>query len=115
MNENKLSTTFTPEQFKITEISEPDATLHSTQSDRVIHRNISHLKPIEMYPIPNVEVMQSSGGTFQNGQPMDPENTLVSVEKEQQRNRLPERPSCTVRKPGYLKEYVVKAVQVDKE
>lgn len=43
---NKLCGTFAPEEYEVVELKGSDATLKSTESDRVIHRNVSHLKPL---------------------------------------------------------------------
>lgn len=44
--ENKLSTTFDPEEYIVVGRRGPDCELQSTESKRIIHRNVAHLKKL---------------------------------------------------------------------
>lgn len=44
--ENKLATAYDPEEFLVVERKGPDVTLKSKESEKIIHRNVSHLKKL---------------------------------------------------------------------
>lgn len=120
---NKLSTTFAPEEFKIVKLSGSDATLQSTDSNRILHRNTAHLKPLlkhtsleeEITPEPEVEEGNSPHHTSAE------EDIIPEPEAEEgntphqasyrnlsdsfQREQPHQRPTRSLRVPGYLKDY----------
>ncbi|XP_055633245.1 uncharacterized protein K02A2.6-like [Toxorhynchites rutilus septentrionalis] len=99
---NKLSTTFAPEEFQITKLTGSDATLSSTDSNRIIHRNVAHLKPL----------MKNTAS--EEADARRPENGDGATSQEFQGNELSgsslpkdpnQRPSRSLRVPVYLKDY----------
>lgn len=94
---NKLSTTFGPEEFEIIKMNGSDATLRSTESKRIVHRNVAHLKPLlSKTPPEDHETMAKSRDTNQPGSTLD--------------SRSEQRPMRSLRAPTYLKDYQTKAV-----
>ncbi|XP_062538474.1 uncharacterized protein K02A2.6-like [Armigeres subalbatus] len=100
IKENKLSSTFAPEEFEIVKLCGTDATLRSMQSKREVHRNVGHLKPIETStPTQTSEI--SDGNAEGHNHP----NNLLPPS---------DRPTRSTRKPSYLSEYIIEEVLDDK-
>lgn len=100
IKENKLSSTFAPEEFEIVKLCGTDATLRSMQSKREVHRNVGHLKPIETStPTQTSEI--SDGNAEGHNHP----NNLLPPS---------DRPTRSTRKPSYLSEYIIAEVLDDK-
>lgn len=94
LRENKLSSNFGPEELVIVERSGPDVTLKSSESGRVLHRNVAHLKKL----VPRQEVPNSDAN----------EPCTTSEVLESERDQRPRRES---RKPEYLNDYQLGIVQ----
>lgn len=100
IKENKLSSTFMPEEFEIKGISGSEATLRSTQSNRIIHRNLSHLKPIrssEKEP----QTMGNSTVTLRDENISSPGDNSTDPAKHQNIVTPLERLTRSTRKPAY--------------
>lgn len=106
IKENKLSSTFMPEEFEVTDISGSDATLRSTQSNRIVHRNISHLKRVQTSP----EDTQKAPATSNGDENAITEGISIDVTKSQPTMVLTNRPTRSTRKPAYLDEYLTEKV-----
>lgn len=99
---NKLSSTFAPEEFEIIKLTGSDATLRSTDSDRVIHRNTAHLKSLMKFAssaatgadVPGAEETPSQAGSRSS------QNVPVREDRV-------DRPTRALRKPTYLMDYQV--------
>lgn len=106
VKENKLSTTFAPEEFIITELKGSDATLKSNTTGRILHRNVAHLKPLldQDQAEPDngnlVETNSVAEDGPDNGYPAD---TISMAGDESSPGRS--RPSRRARKPEYLRDY----------
>lgn len=108
LKENKLSSTFGPEEFEIIKLQGSDATLRSTETNRIFHRNVSHLKRLPSQSAGSLlgkssdvlkdHITDSIPGNA-NNQP-EATNTEFEIAKE--------RPTRTIRKPAYLDEYQAK-------
>lgn len=118
IKENKLSSTFMPEVFEVINLTGSEATLQSTESDRVIHRNVSHLKPIGTPAEATQQTMGTSSGMVDDEhsstEASTTDNTATELMKQHDKIVPQERPIRSTRKPAYLNEYQIEAVEVDK-
>lgn len=107
--ENKLSTTFNPEEFSVIDRRGSEAVLQSKDSNRIIQRNVSHLKKLFILNGPNSPIEQT----------LRPDNSLHTNSniKENSCTKTPaametnERPRRAPKLPGHLKEFEVNKVQ----
>ncbi|XP_058817493.1 uncharacterized protein K02A2.6-like [Topomyia yanbarensis] len=93
VKENKLSTTFAPEEFTVAELNGSDATLRSKTSGRIMHRNVAHLRPLV--------ALNLAGKTLQRD---DVNTSIIPIE---QNTSTHERPSRIQRSPEYLRDYEI--------
>lgn len=95
IRENKLSSNFSPEELVVVERSGPDVTLKSSQSGKIMHRNVAHLKKlVPRQYVPNTDTTE----------PNTPPEGIQDPEPDQ-------RPRRDSRKPGYLNDYQLGIVQ----
>lgn len=127
--ENKLSTTFDPEEYIVVSRSGSDVTLKSKDSGKIIHRNVSHLKklvsddnftsedPEAVNPEGNSDPLESapsntegtSSGVGDSSQSsMDKINTRdPSSRTPNDRSEAKSRPKRVSKQPSYLKDFNV--------
>lgn len=115
VKENKLSSTFAPEEFVITKLKGSDATLESKTSGRVLHRNVAHLKPLldqdqdetdldNGDPVDANSVVEDEASPIQDQPEANPDTNSVA-EDEASPDRF--RPTRKARKPEYLRDYEI--------
>lgn len=101
MKQNKLSTTFAPEEYSIIKINGSDVEIRSEETGHVYHRNVAHLKAIPQAEEPGdedelegfaeeAEVQQDENETAANG------NAGTSTD----------RPARISKRPAYLGDFV---------
>ncbi|XP_062539260.1 uncharacterized protein K02A2.6-like [Armigeres subalbatus] len=76
--DNKLSTTFDPEEYIVIARKGSDVTLKSTMSGRIIHRNISHLKKLYATEFGQEETKEAGNGS-ETQQLQKPSTTVKTV------------------------------------
>lgn len=115
--ENKLASNFSPEELIVLDREGSDVTLKSTESEKIFHRNVTHLKPIApSTPVVREDVtsQQEDAGEYQARrnveQPLDmepPEIVPAPISKEPLRDR----PQREAKRPQYLEDYLLRTVQ----
>lgn len=108
--ENKLASTFSPEEWTIIDRSGPDVTLQSKESNRIIHRNVAHTKLLatsqtgnrdktsdEEEEAPEEDTVANNSGTVINQEIDNPDEQSEQGSKQRSRR--------IVKKPGYLQDY----------
>ncbi|XP_062557325.1 uncharacterized protein K02A2.6-like [Armigeres subalbatus] len=98
LRENKLSSNFHPDELEVVERVGSDATLKSSHSGKIFHRNVTHLKRIT----PRTDEQNVDSGCTTNEsatQEEAPEPSKIN------------RPKRDYRTPNYLKEYQLGLVQ----
>lgn len=113
--ENKLASNFNPEEFTVLDRAGPDVKLKSTESGKIYHRNVSHLKPVvwnndrTMEKTPSQKDAQTIPTQLTGpSQGVDNLETVpVSLSKEQPK----ERPRREIKRPEYLGDYLLRVVQ----
>lgn len=111
--ENKLSTAFTPEEFEVIDMRGSDVTLRSKESERIIHRNLSHLK--KLVSDSSQSSTQSTEGTEREQTNEDKGKTANQsirdeIEGSPRGVPSPSRPRRETRKPGYLEDYKINKI-----
>lgn len=99
--DNKLSTAFESEEYNVVNRRGSDVTLKSTESGRVVHRNVSHLKKLS-----SSEPEQSKP----NDVPETPESCTEELTLKTATETVNSRPRRQMKKPSYLNEYTVKRI-----
>lgn len=115
--ENKLSTTFSPEEYSVVDRRGSDVTLKSNDSGREIHRNTSHLKKL-IVGIDNPEDGSKISSNADDSEHLQnetigvqPTNELRLPEtKETETSSMGVRPQRAVKRPAYLDDYRVSKV-----
>lgn len=111
--ENKLSTTFDPEEYIVVSCNGSDVTLKSRESDRVIHRNVSHLKklfsdgdPISEAPETVIakELVEPKPPTTNGTSRVESRSNQPGVDVSSESAARPKRKT---EQPSYLKDYKV--------
>lgn len=106
--DNKLSSSFEPEECIIVSLDGPEATLRSTKTDRLFKRNVAHLK---LFPRDaHAETMMTSEEDITVRAGTGEDHCTVGEGKSERANQTNpstklERPTRTHRKPTYLDEY----------
>lgn len=108
--DNKLATNFSPEELTVVERYGPDVKLHSKETGRVFHRNVSHLKRMETKPDNNPLVPESSSTSSRPGSTSSDATTSSDTPRSTTIIALPERPRRNSKKPTYLSDYRLGAV-----
>lgn len=119
--ENKLSSNFSPEELEVIRRDGSDVTLQSKENGRLIHRNVSHLKPIVSGPQITDQDNPLSTGVLETDNGIEPaaHQSTSSLSSQVQpkptgpnsESTPPQRPLRRSRKPGYLDDYSLNAVQ----
>lgn len=109
IKENKLSTTFAPEEYEIIKLNGSDATLRSVRSDREVHRNVTHLKRLSKDKPADHEQIEELTPAHED-ESSSITDDIVGVESEIESPSNIIRPKRTQRKPAYLNEYHTNAV-----
>lgn len=103
IKENKLSTTFAPEEFEVIELKGSDATLRSFTSGREVHRNVAHLKRLlKDKPMEEPAAEESA--------PVQENENWPHREDVEGGKTVTTRPVREHRRPTYLNEYQTNAV-----
>lgn len=114
VKENKLSTTFAPEEYTVTKLVGSNATVQSNTSGRILQRNVAHLKPLstsESVVVPaDVSTEAPSRDLFPSTQDNETENETEDRSSEIQEYNSINRSTRMSRKPEYLKDYDTNAV-----
>lgn len=113
--ENKLSTTFAPEEFTVTQLVGSDATVQSKSSGKTFQRNVAHLKQL-----PDPHTITANDGVdkqvIEHNQPIQDSSPVKGCETREANSstdhdgKLTQRSMRISRKPGYLKDYQTNAV-----
>lgn len=106
--ENKLSTPFNPEEFSVIERRGSEAVIQSKDSNRIIHRNVSHLK----------KLVTGNGLNSSSEKSVEPDNSLDTNSKTKDHScaetstatETSDRPRRATRLPDYLEDYKVNEV-----
>lgn len=114
IKDNKLASTFSPEEWKIVHRCGSDVTLQSMVSDKIIHRNVAHLKlrtssrsdsqeeTSDEEEVSTEDIWSSRGGA----------TTQETDGHEQQPGEESSvRPRRMIKKPGYLEDYKINNCQ----
>lgn len=115
--ENKLESNYNPEELRVLGRTGSDVTLKSTESGKIFHRNVTHLKPI----IPNSQINLDNTPS-QNGDARDSQaqqnvelanstNNPDIVSAPISTERPKERPHHETKRPEYLGDYLLRTVQ----
>lgn len=110
---NKLCGTFGSEEYEIVELNGADATLRSRESDRVMHRNVAHLKPLPCSTAAENFLEDSSSHHNEDDQQVsghiqEPYQERRKVQTEESNKREPS--VRAHRRPAYLDEYHINKV-----
>lgn len=104
--ENKLASSFSPEELVVLDRSGSDVTVKSKESGKIFHRNVAHLKPI----VPHLQDTEEN-----QHEPEILQNQETSNRVDNQKLQLPvlskERPRRETKRPDYLDDYLVRTVQ----
>lgn len=105
--DNKLSTTFDSEEFIVIGREGSDVTIKSTESGRIIHRNISHLKKLHTGETVQKETNETSEAGKSPGtqQPEDPAPTPERVTV-----GASSRPRRQMKRPAHLDDYSMNTI-----
>lgn len=102
--DNKLSTTFDPEEYMVIDRRGSDCTLQSKESTRIIHRNVSHVK--KLFSATNNSMEQQEEPNISDTR----DNELVLNSKPgSDADKL--RPRRESKKPLYLKDFEISNVE----
>lgn len=104
MKENKLSTTFAPEEYELMKLKGSEATLRSVNTNREVHRNVAHLKRLPRTEPTENKTTDST--TVQEDRSSSIHDDTVGVSSGSNVTR----PLRTQRRPAYLNEYHTDAV-----
>lgn len=116
MKQNKLASTFIPEEWMILNRTGSDVTLRSKESNRVIHRNVAHLKLLEIDQgeASDEGEVSDEGEASDEGEMVEEEIIMNSpaeaeadIPMELPEEKTKERPRRMVKKPGYLQDYKI--------
>lgn len=109
--ENKLSTTFDPEEYCVKARRGADITLESKATGRIVHRNVSHVKKLFL---DDSQVYRETEEITKDPNPSyDETETEEGVQREQDEERdanTMERPRRVIKRPGYLDDYNVQRI-----
>lgn len=112
--ENKLSTTFAPEEFQIVKLEGSDATVRSMETGRIFHRNVSHLKRLSGSIAEGSSEKPTDWNEHQTTEHLaDPVQESIKKQleaKDADTNKTKDRPARLIRKPAYLDEYQLNTV-----
>lgn len=106
--ENKLSTPFHPDEYTVIERRGSEAVVQSKDSNRIIHRNTTHLKKLITGNGPNSsseENVEPNNAKDMNSNTEDNSRAKTSTEKE-----LNQRPRRAAKMPGYLEDFEINEV-----
>lgn len=118
--ENKLSTTFDPEEYSVVERNGSDITLKSKETGKIIHRNVAHLKKLisdkegsgtAEEETEGEEVVEESMRSGPQHAPGEEQETAKAEENQGKqsvtstRDGIRCRPKRRVQQPSYLKDF----------
>lgn len=111
VKDNKLSTTFAPEEYTVIKLVGSDATVQSNSSGRVLNRNVAHLKilPASMSTTENPPFKDQSAMLPLRDMDITNESEEAGPQ-ETQADQSTSRSMRMSRKPAYLKDYHTDAV-----
>lgn len=102
--ENKLSTTFSPEEHVVVDRKGSDVTVKSKESGKELHRNTKHLK--KLVTENKDEIPEQNGCPDEEGN-STPKPGNVSIENSESREEISSRPRRETKQPAYLEDYQI--------